>query len=155
MLVCSFTKADTKDFNFTDYNFYGELRVPLNVSKVTNDSLVFGDTTAFFDLNGAKSFILTAQDSSNSKVDSLKCYLVTSPRSAIGVRYSLLAMFELSQTTRTTYITLLIPGDGVTTSYKYEGDTEIYGVYVVRLNAGTNVALAGYPYKTSIGVIFD
>lgn len=120
------------------------------------DSLQINDSTRYFDFGEATTdFILTIQDSSNSKVDSLKAYIRGGTQTAVGLMNSQVAFHEMSQTTSTTDIALLIPGDGVTSTYKFHSETPVFGVFVVRVNVGGVTGAVGYPYKTPVAVRYN
>jgi len=121
--------------------------------QVQMDSLQINDTTTVITFKSpVKSFIATFQDSSNSKVDSLAIAVITGGRTAYTNLYSTLALHELSQTTSTTNIALLIPGDGVTSSYQFTSETPILSILVYRKNVGGVTGGVGYPYKTNFSI---
>jgi len=121
--------------------------------QVQSDSLQINDTTSRINFEKPiQDFSITFQDSSNSKTDSLKVFLITGGRTAYTNLYSLLAVHEQSQVTATTNVSLLIPGDGVTTTYNYHSDVPIFAVFVVRVNVGGVTGAVGYPYKTNFSI---
>ena len=103
--------------------------------ETAEDVLSFGDTTASFGLvAGAKGISITVVDSAMTGTDSVRIY----SKSGSRPYYSLLSVHEYSQTTTTTNVNLIIPGNGVTSTYLVPDEYLVTDLYVVRVNATPN-----------------
>lgn len=140
-------------YSVTNFTGFGSSKV-----IYFSDSLRFGDTTSYINFGqGVKDFIFTMQDSSDGseKIDSLKLFYRAGEggtQSTIGILYAPLAVHELSQTTSTTDVSLLVATSGTSKSYKFHSEVPVFGVYVARLNVGGVTGSVGYPVKTPIRI---
>lgn len=118
------------------------LRLPAAFYSSTTDTgiMILGDTIKQVSIANAYGIYITLSDSSNSKTDSVIAQIRTGNKTAY---WSTLAVHDLSQTTSTTNVSLMIPGDATTKTYVYYFEYPFSGdIRLVRLNG---VAGAG-PY---------
>jgi hypothetical protein len=110
------------------------LRLPAAVYSSVTDTgiMILGDTIKQVSISNAYGIYITLSDSSNSKTDSVIVQIRTGNKKAY---WSTLAVHDLSQTTATTNVALIIPGDAVTKTYVYYFDYPFSGdIRLVRLN---------------------
>lgn len=120
----------------------------------TNALLQFTDTTEVFDVTNAKVVTICVVDSSDSKADTIFAFIRGGDTtSTSNVYWSQVALHDVAQTTTTTNVASMIPGDGVTKTYSVVsvvGSGVIFTqLRVVRSNESTNDA---YTPRTKIAV---
>lgn len=117
-----------------------EIESPPNGSTIgrENGVLIFTDTTDIVSVpSGAKNVTITIADSAMTGTDTVKAYMRAS---GVITFNSLIAVHEVSQTTTTTNVTLMVPGAGVTSSYIIPDNVLAQDIYLVRTNTGTDNA---------------
>ena len=115
-----------------------------------------GDTTTTFAVADAQTVLFTVADSSMSGTDTLGIYF-QSPSATTNTLYSQVAVHDLAQTTQTTNVTVVSPGDGVTRTYVLTAAMfggNISGTFFIRrLNTRTGEAV--YAPKTRLAFRYD
>lgn len=118
------------------------LRAPEAFYSAVPDTgiMILGDTIKQISVANAYNIYITLADSSNSKTDTVIAQMRTGNKTAY---WSTMAVHDISQTTSTTNVSLMIPGDATTKTYVYTFNIPFTGdIRLVRLNG---VAGAG-PY---------
>lgn len=134
----------------TSYGFFGG-----DNPKVQNTILIQGDTTQAFDIFGAKNVMITVVDSSDTKVDTIYCFVQGGDTtSTVNFFWSQVALHDVAQTTITTNVSTMIPGDGVTKSYLIvTPDSKPFPftrIWIIRSNKSTDNL---YSPRTKIGIV--
>lgn len=126
--------------------------------KVQNIILQADDTTRYVEVYGASNVVVTIVDSSNSLQDSILVQVRgVDTTSTANFGWSTVAIHDLGQTTTTTNVALMQPGDGVTKSYTLNVNplvgTDVYtAIRLVRINQRTSTSAAYAGGRTKIGV---
>ena len=115
-----------------------------------------GDTITTFAVSKASIVYFTVCDSSISGTDTLAIYF-NSPSSTTNTLYSTIAVHDLGQTTLTTNVTVVSPGDATTKTYVVTESMwggPINGTFTIRrLNTRTGEAV--YAAKTRMAFRYD
>lgn len=115
-----------------------------------------GDTTTTFPVNNATTVYFVVADSSMSGTDTLSISF-QSPSATTNKLYSLVAVHDLAQTTLTTNVTVVSPGDATTRTYVITAAMwggPITGTFFIRrLNTRTGEAV--YAPKTRLAFKYD
>lgn len=111
--------------------------------NVGEDILTSGDTIAVFDVAGAEKVVVTMVDSSDTKIDTL---LIQTRNAKTTSYWSTVTAHAINQTTLTTNVASLLPGDNSTTSYEITSDGVFTDIRLVRTNAN------GYTPRTKVAV---
>lgn len=119
--------------------------IVLNVSEskaqTDLDVLIFTDTTASFNVPpGTTTIFITVVDSALSGTDSVVAQAIVGS----GITYySSIGVHDLNATATTTYLPVMIPGNGLTKTYSLEAKYIPSGqLRIVRLNEQTDDAYA-------------
>ncbi len=134
------------------------LFVSIGISNAqwTTDTFSAGDTTATFSVTNATTVYFVVCDSSMSGTDTLSISF-QSPSATTNTLYSLVAVHDLAQTTLTTNVTVVSPGDATTRTYVVTAAMwggPITGTFFIRrLNTRTGEAV--YAPKTRLAFKYD
>jgi hypothetical protein len=113
------------------------------------DTFSAGDTTATFSVAKANLVLFTIADSSMTGTDTLAIYF-QSPSATTNTLYSQIAVHDLAQTTQTTNVTVVSPGNGTTKTYVYTSEMHgglISGTFFIQ-RQNTRTGEAVYAPKT-------
>jgi len=121
-----------------------DVTTPIKTAGYQEDALRFTDTTAQFFLSGEKNIAITISDSTLIGTDTVFAFIKTGNLGIITglARSSQIAVHNLAETTTTTNVDRMIPGDGLTRTYIYESIFPIYELWLVRSNKSSNNAYA-------------
>ncbi len=97
-----------------------------------------GDTTETFQISGnAKGVLITVVDSSLAGVDTIYVQGLTGGNSS-DIRYSTISALDMNRTADATYVTPLIPTNGLTRSYLLDQKAVWRAIRIVRSNESTD-----------------